>query len=189
MPPIQWTPDLLQLVTGLAIFVLRFSDVCLDTLRVSAMWRGQTARVVIFGFFEATIFVLVIAVVVRSHLGPLPILCYAAAFAAGNFLGMRLARRLSTDYRMVRVLSPRQGEPIAQALREAGFAVTSIEAKGRDGDVGLLFSVVELKEAKRVLEIVREVDPRAFVLSEPVDRAMGGFIPQPQVGGGGMMGG
>ena len=52
--------------------------------------------------------------------------------------------------------------------------MTTVVGEGRDGASPILFAVVRRKRAKRILTIIAEVSPTAFVTVDGVDRAMGG---------------
>ena len=78
---------------------------------------------------------------------------------------------------MTRVISIDHAPPISDALRDAGFGVTSIAGEGKDGPVDVLFVVSPRKRSRQVLLIVREIDEKAFMTVEPVSTAHGGVIP------------
>ena len=51
-------------------------------------------------------------------------------------------------------------------LRRAGFYVTVLNARGRDGDVSVSFSVLPRKRIQEALRIVGSINPQAFVTFE-----------------------
>ena len=56
------------------IFILRVTDMSLDTLRVLFVMRGRKAIAWVLGFFQAAIFVVAIASVLRDLTNPLNII-------------------------------------------------------------------------------------------------------------------
>lgn len=157
------------------IFCLRVSDMTLDTLRVLVMMRGKKSIAWILGLFQSLIFVLAISSVLRNLDNPLNILGYASGFATGVLVGMIIEERLALGHVQISIVSPRRGAAIAERLREEGFALTEIPARGKDGMVSLLSCSVLRKNVDRVQRIVNEVDESAFITAEDVRPVRRGF--------------
>lgn len=157
------------------IFLLRVSDMTLDTLRVLVVMRGRKAIAWILGFLQAGIFVLAISSVLEHLDNPINIVGYAAGFATGNVVGMLIEERLAIGHILLSVVSPRRGSSIAEYLREQGYAVTEIPARGKDGMVSLLYCNVLRRNAEQVKKLVNEMDPDAFITSEDVRPVRRGF--------------
>ena len=162
------------LMAGL-IFLLRVSDMTLDTLRVLVVMRGRKLIAWILGFFQAGIFVLAISSVLENLNNPLNIAGYAAGFATGNVVGMLIEERLAIGHILLSIVSPRRGSAIAETLRGEGYAVTEIPARGRDGMVSLLNVNVLRRNAERVKKLANEIDPEAFITAEDVRPVRRGF--------------
>ena len=64
---------------------------------------------------------------------------------------------------------------LAERLREAGFAVTEIPARGKDGMVHILSVSVQRKDVPRVEEVIHDNGPDAFVTSADVRPLHRGF--------------
>jgi len=162
------------LMAGL-IFLLRVTDMTLDTLRVLVVMRGRKAIAWILGFFQAGIFVLAISSVLENLDNPLNIAGYAAGFATGNVVGMLIEERLAIGHILLSIVSPRRGSAIAENLRGEGYAVTEIPARGKDGMVSLLYVNVLRRNTDRVKKLANEIDPEAFITAEDVRPIRRGF--------------
>jgi len=162
------------LMAGL-IFLLRVSDMTLDTLRVLVVMRGRKAIAWILGFFQAGIFVLAISSVLENLNNPLNIAGYAAGFATGNVVGMLIEERLAIGHILLSIVSPRRGSAIAENLRDEGYAVTEVPARGKDGMVSLLYVNVLRRNTDRVKKLANEIDPEAFITAEDVRPIRHGF--------------
>ncbi len=162
-------------LTALMIFGLRIIDMSLDTLRVLLVMRGRKGAAWLLGFCQSSVFVIAITRVLANLNNPLTILGYAAGFATGNVIGILLEERLAVGHIHLSIVSPRRGAALAEALRLAGFAVTEIPARGRDGTVHLLSVSVLRKDLARAEEIVHRTDEEAFVTSEDVRPIRRGF--------------
>lgn len=157
------------------IFMLRVSDMTLDTLRVLMVMRGRKPIAWLLGFFQATIFIVAISSVLSNLSNFLNVIGYAAGFATGNVVGMLIEERLAIGHINLSIVSPNLGSAIANRLRDEGFAITEIPARGRDGAVTLLNSSVLRKNVNNVRKIVNDIDPAAFITAEDVHPVRRGF--------------
>lgn len=160
---------------ALLIFALRVTDMSLDTLRVLFVMRGRKGFAWVLGFFQSAVFVIAITSVLQNLSNPLNVIGYAAGFATGNVIGMLIEERLAVGYMDLRIISSRRGTAIAERLRQEGYAVTEIPARGKDGMVSLLSCSVRRRYVPRVDRLVREVDESAFVTAEEVRPLRRGF--------------
>ena len=160
---------------SLGIFLLRVIDMTFDTLRMLFVVRGRKGISWVLGFCQSVVFVVAITTVL-SHLdNPLNIVGYAAGFATGNVVGMWIEERLAIGHIHLQIISPRRGVILAQKLRQAGFGVTEIPARGRDGMVSLLSCSVLRKDVSGVEKIVHATDAEAFMTSEDMRPIRHGF--------------
>jgi uncharacterized protein YebE (UPF0316 family) len=157
------------------IFALRVTDMTLDTLRVLFVMRGRKPIAWVLGFFQAAVFVIAITSVLRNLTNPLNVIGYAAGFATGVVVGMAIEERLAIGYVHMRVISSRRGSGIAEKLRDEGYAVTEVPARGKDGMVTMLNCSVLRKDIPRLRNIVNEIDPEAFITSEDIRPVRRGF--------------
>jgi uncharacterized protein YebE (UPF0316 family) len=157
------------------IFCLRVTDMTLDTLRVLMVMRGRKGIAWILGFFQSAIFILAISSVLTHLDNPLNVIGYAAGFATGNVFGMWIEERLAIGHVSITIVSSRRGAAIADFLRDKGFAVTEIPARGKDGMVSLLSCSVLRKSVEDVRRLVNEVDAEAFITAEDVRPVRRGF--------------
>lgn len=162
-------------LAALGIFALRVGDMSLDTIRVLFVVRGRKALAWVLGFFQSLIFVLAITAVLAHLDNPLNVLGYAIGFATGNVLGMVIEERLAIGHIQISIISSLRGSAIAEALREDGFAVTEIPARGKDGMVSMLQCSVQRKDVDTVETVVLETDSEAFVSAENVRPMRRGF--------------
>lgn len=168
LSPIAW-------LGALGIFALRVSDMTLDTLRLLFVVRGKKGISWVLGFCQSVIFVIAITSVLQNLDNPLNIIGYAAGFATGNVVGMLIEERLAVGHVKLSIVSSTMGAGLAETLREAGFAVTEIPARGKDGMVSMLSVSVRRKDVARVEKHVREKDREAFVIAEDVRPLRRGF--------------
>jgi len=160
---------------ALGIFALRVTDMTFDTLRMLFVVRGRKAVAWVLGFLQSVIFVIAITSVLAHLDNPLNVIGYAAGFATGNVVGMWIEERLAIGHVKVSIVSPARGAALAGALRESGFAVTEIPARGKDGMVSMLSVSILRKDVTRVQTIIHEQDAESFVIAEDVRPLRRGF--------------
>jgi len=155
-------------LVAFGIFLARTVNITLDTLRFMLSLRGKRSLSWILGFIESVIFVVVIGSVLNNLENPLNIIGYSAGFATGNVLGMMIEKRLAIGYIHFSIISRNKSTEIADALREAGYGVTEIPARGKESSFMLVDSRVRRKQADEVETLVLSVDPEAFITAEEV---------------------
>lgn len=151
------------LLFALLLFALRVLNYAVSTVRLVFIARGRRFLSSVLAFLEALIFALVIANVVNDLQNVVNLIAYCLGASVGNYVGMVLEARLFKTFNTVQVISPQHGEAIAKALRDNGFAVTETVGRGRDGEVTILRTAVMSRYIPRVMEIVRDVQPDAFI--------------------------
>ncbi len=157
------------------IFFIRVTDMSLDTMRVLFVVRGRRAQAWVVGFLQSALWVIAVASVL-SHLDNLfNVLAYAAGFATGNVVGMQIEERLAIGHSHLRVISPQRGEAVAAAVRAAGYAVTELSGRGKDGTVSILTTSVRRRDIDPVRSEVLQADPDAFMTLSDVRPLHRGF--------------
>jgi uncharacterized protein YebE (UPF0316 family) len=168
----------LALLPGaLMIFGLRILDVSLGTIRVIYMIRGRRFLAAGLGLIESLVFIFAVSRIVAGNPETVKMIAYACGFATGTLAGMTIERWIDSSSIIVRLIPKHRQSELLTSLREAGFGVTSVRGEGRTGDVTILFIVAPRKRGPRLLELIREHDPAAFITIDPVHKAIGGFIP------------
>ncbi len=163
------------LFAALFIFGVRVLEMTLDTLRVLFILRGRRAIAWFIGFGQSLLFVVAITTVLQNLDNVASILGYAGGFATGVVVGMFIEERLAIGYTHIRVISSRRGAAVAERLRDEGYAVTEVPARGRDGAVTLLSCNVIRRQVDRMMKSINEIDPAAFITAEEVRPVRRGF--------------
>jgi uncharacterized protein YebE (UPF0316 family) len=75
-------------------------------------------------------------------------------------------KKLALGNVVVRIISAWRGAEIAQAIRAAGFGITTVAGEGSVGPVTVQFVVCKRKDMKLVLAAARAADPDFFYTFE-----------------------
>ena len=166
-------------ILPLLIFIARFVDVTLGTMRIIFLSRGRKILAPALGFVEVFIWIAAVSQIVRTaNNNLLAYFAYAAGFAVGNYAGMVIEEKLAIGTLVIRIILPKNGNLLAARLREDGYGVTFVDGHGGSGNpVALVYSVVMRKELDQVVGIIEEVTPKAFYTVEELRSVRQGVFP------------
>ena len=156
------------LILPVFIFLARICDVSLDTLRIIFIAKGYKFIAPVIGFFEILIWIVVITRIMQNLDNWRCYVAYAGGFATGNYIGMLLDEKLAIGYEMIRVITKKDAHELTNALRKAGYGVTSVDAMGMQGEVGILYIVINRKKLKEIIGMIKEHNPNAFYTIENI---------------------
>ena len=161
----------------LLIFVARLFDVSLGTLRIIFTSRGKRTIAPLLGFVEVFIWVAIIGEISRATSGVLSYFAYAAGFAVGTYIGMKIEDYLALGKLVVRAILSSQGAEVADALHKAGYGVTVVDGRGSSGEVKLIYTIVRRRDLAEVTGLIHHIHPRAFLSVEEVRASQDGIFP------------
>jgi len=150
------------------IFVARVLDVSLGTVRVIFVSRGLKYLAPLLGFFEILIWLLAIGQIMQNLSNPACYIAYAGGFAMGNFVGIRIAEKLSLGVVLIRVLTKKDASGLIKSLKSANYGVTSVDGHGAYGQVKVIFTIVPRREVCSVVDLIKKFNPNAFYSVEEV---------------------
>jgi uncharacterized protein YebE (UPF0316 family) len=88
---------------------------------------------------------------------------------------MAIEKRLAIGFTHFSIISRDHSTEIADALRQAGYGVTEIPARGRDSSFMLVDCHVRRKQADEVEKLALKVDSSAFITAEEVTPRQSGI--------------
>ena len=159
------------------IFAARVADVSMGTVRVIFVSRGLKYLAPIVGFFEILIWLLAIGQIMRNLSNPVCYIAYAGGFAMGNYVGIRIAEKLSLGVVLIRVVTKKDAISLVECLKSENYGVTSVDGHGTSGEVKVVFTIVPRREVQRVVELVKKFNPNAFYSMEEVGFVEKGIFP------------
>jgi uncharacterized protein YebE (UPF0316 family) len=162
----------------LIIFFARVLDVGLGTMRIIFTSRGKRHLAPLLGFIEVFIWVAVISQITKTATGLPAYFAYAAGFAVGNYVGMKIEDRLALGKVSIRMILSDGGEQVAHALHQAGFGATIVDGQGANGQVKLIYTIVHRRDLAEVTALINQIHPRAFLSVEEVRSSQEGIFPK-----------
>lgn len=160
------------------IFAARLCDVTLATLRNIFISRGFRQLVPFVGFFEVLIWLIAMKQVMSRADNVACYLAWATGFATGTYVGMRIEERLALGMQVIRIITNQNSDNLIDALRAAHHGITIVDAQGAKGPVKMIFSIVQRKNLKHVVELIETLQPQAFYSIEDVRNAHLGVFRQ-----------
>jgi len=159
------------------IFIARVIDVSMGTVRVIFVSRGLKYLAPLVGFFEILIWLLAIGQIMKNLSNPACYIAYAGGFAMGNFVGIRIAEKLSLGVVLIRVVTKKDASELVEYLRSAEYGVTSVDGHGTAGQVKVVFTIVPRREVCSVVNLIKKFNPNAFYSIEEVGFVEKGIFP------------
>ena len=159
------------------IFLSRLVDVTLGTLRIIFVSRGNKMIAPVLGFFEVLIWIVAISQIMQNLNNPLCYIAYAGGFATGNYIGIKVEEKLAIGLLVVRIFLLRDECRLKERIIEAGFGVTSVDAKGANSNVTILYSIIKRKNLNELVRIIEACDSKAFYSVEETKVAHMGIFP------------
>jgi uncharacterized protein YebE (UPF0316 family) len=165
------------LVLPFLIFIARVADVSMGTVRVIFVSRGFKYLAPVVGFFEILIWLLAIGQIMQNLSNPACYVAYAGGFAMGNFVGISIAEKLSLGLVLIRIVTQKEAFPLLDALRADEYGVTSVDAEGKSGPVKVVFTIVQRRDVRAVVGLIKRFNPHAFYSMEEVVFVEKGVFP------------
>ena len=164
------------IVLPVLIFLFRIVDQSIGTLRLIFAAKGLKKLALFFAFFESFIWLVAIGQIMKHLDNVYCYIAFAGGYASGNFFGILLEEKLSIGTVVIRVIPRKDTTALIRYLRELNYGVTVVPVDGMMGPTKMLFTTVRRKEARRVIEIIKEFNPAAFYTIDEVKAVSGGYF-------------
>lgn len=161
-------PVFSYLVIPLLIAIARILDVSLGTIRIIFIAKGFKKVAPVIGFFEVLIWIFAISNVMKNLDNWVCYFAYAMGFATGNYIGMIIEEHLALGLEMIRVVTKSNADELVRSLRVEGYGTTQVKAMGAEGDVSVIYIVINRKMRNTVIKLVKDFNPQAFYTVEDI---------------------
>ena len=146
-------------ITCLIIVLARITDVSLGTLRMVAVIQGRRAFATVLGFFEAVIYVCVVAKVLLNMAQPVYAVAFGLGYAAGIYLGMLIEQRLAFGNQLVFLLTAK-GLELLDILCAEAYRVAEVKGHVPEGERTILCVEIPRRDAQKLIRRASIVDDR-----------------------------
>jgi uncharacterized protein YebE (UPF0316 family) len=165
------------LILPLLIFCARICDVTIGTVRIVMVAKGQKFWAPVMGFFEVLIWIITMSKVVQHLDNWFCYVGYAGGFATGNYIGLLIEEKLAMGIVKIQIITGDKAGILIESLKQAGYGITHIDAKGSSEEVSIIYTFVKRTELSKVEEIICNHNPKAFYTIQDVKSANEGIFP------------
>ena len=162
----------------LLIFITKIIEVTVGTLRLILINKGYRREGTILSFVEILLWTFVASSVLLGLVeAPIKGIVYSLAYSAGIYLGSRIEGIVAMGRVLIQaIVSDENSEVLINGLREKGYAVTTVDAKGRDSNKKVLMIYANRKGMDKIIEEILSLDSKAMIISNDVSSLRGGTI-------------
>ena len=143
------------------IFFARILDVSIGTVRTMIMVRGKMYITAILAFIEVFIWFLVAREALVTNINSVIIpISYSLGYATGTFIGTYISNNFIKSIIGVEIIVNKNQLELIDAIKKNGFLLCQISNK----------------KEKKLIDIVKEYDPSAFIIVNETKYVHNGFI-------------
>ncbi|SHF82071.1 DUF2179 domain-containing protein [Ornithinibacillus halophilus] len=157
------------------ILIINIVYVSLFTVRMILTLKGRRYVAAFVSMFEIVIYVVGLGLVLDNLDQIQNIIAYALGYGIGVVVGSIIEEKLALGYITVNVVSTNPDLAFTKKIREKGYGVTSWSAYGMDGDRLSMQILTPRKYELQLYEVIKNIDPKAFIISYEPKQIHGGF--------------
>lgn len=160
------------------VFFGRIFDVSLGTIRTIMTVKGKKIYATTIGFFEVFIWFIIVREALNTNVSSLWIaFSYALGYATGTFIGSTIAEEFIKGTLSIQVITSSKNDKLVNELRNIGYAVSVINAKGKDNkEKYMLYMEINKKNLSEIKDFIKNIDENAFIVVSETKLVQNGFI-------------
>ena len=139
--------------------------------------QGRKNIAPLVGFLEVFIWLLAIGQIFNNLTNILYYIAFAGGFALGNYVGLIIEDKISLGLLSLQLILSENPDNLIKTLKSQGYGLTSVTAEGAKGNVKVVIMVIKRKNKAKILEIIRELSPNAFISIQQIQSVSGGKFP------------
>lgn len=163
----------------LKIFCVRIIDVSLGTVRTIITVKGRRTLASMVGFIEVFIWFIIVKEALNTTETSIWIaIAYSLGFATGTYIGSLLSDIFISGTLGVQVVTSGQDNEMIQRIRNEGYGVSVVDVRGREDRVDkyMLFIEIDKKRISGLKSLIKELDPKAFMVVNETKYVQNGYF-------------
>jgi uncharacterized protein YebE (UPF0316 family) len=163
----------------LALIVLFKSiEVTISTLRQILINKGFRKQGTVLSFIEILLWTFIASRVIMGIIeAPIKGIAYSIGFSVGVYLGSRIEGMIAMGRVLIQtIVSKEKSALITDNLRQKGYAVTTMEAQGRDSEKTVLMVFANRKGKEEIIADINHLDGTAMIITNDISTLYGGTI-------------
>lgn len=157
------------------ILIINIVYVSFFTIRMILTFKGRKYLAAFVSMFEVVVYILGLGLVLDNMNEIQNVIAYAVGYGTGVIVGMKIEEKLALGYITVNVISSNPDFDFTRKLREKGYGVTSWFSYGMEGDRLSMQILTPRKYEMLLYETIKDIDPKAFIISYEPTQINGGF--------------
>lgn len=160
------------------IFIAKVIENAVGTLRLIVVSNGKKVLGAILQGIIAIIWICVTGVVVTNIMeDPFKIVAFSLGSIVGSYLGSILEEKIALGNNLLMIITEQRNEvTLTNKIREQDYAVTVVDAKGKDTDKSILLVFLPRKKIHVITKLTKQIDNNSLILSENAFNILGGYI-------------
>ncbi|MDR0555297.1 MAG: DUF5698 domain-containing protein [Treponema sp.] len=153
-------------------------EVTLGTLRAILINKGYRREGTLLSFFEIILWTFVASRVIMGIAdAPVKGIVYSVGFSLGIYLGSRIESFIALGKVLIQtIIAKESSEAMVSLLRSRGYAVTTMDAHGRDSDKTVLMIFANRKGKEEIIREISRIDSGAMIITNDISALSGGTI-------------
>ena len=172
------TGDIMTLfLMCIKIFVARLIDVSLGTFRTINTVKGKNLVASLIGLVEISVWFLVVKEALNTDNNSyFIVLSYALGFSVGTYIGGKISSIFIKTNLEVQVILTNKNDKVINQLRNNGYGLTIIDAKGNNNSKYMLYIQINNKSLNKLKNIIRKEDPKALIAANETKYIENGYF-------------
>lgn len=159
----------------LIIFIINIVYVTFFTIRMILTLKGYRYIAAAVSTVEILIYVLGLGLVLDNLNEIQNLFAYAIGYGCGVIVGTKIEEKMALGYITVNVITADEDKVLPRKLRDLGYGVTDWSANGLEGNRSALQILTPRKYELKLYATIKEMDPKAFIISYEPKAIHGGF--------------
>ena len=160
---------------ALIIFSINIVYVTFFTVRMILTLKGYRYIAAAVSMVEVVIYVVGLGLVLDNLNEIQNLVAYAIGYGCGVIIGTKIEEKMALGYITVNVITADENKKLPAVLREKGYGVTDWSANGLEGNRSAIQILTPRKYELQLYIVIKEVDPKAFIISYEPKSIHGGF--------------
>ena len=160
------------------ILVAKTIEVTIATLRMILISKGYRRQGTLLSFVEILLWTFIASRVIMGIAeAPIKGIVYSIGFSVGVYLGSRIEAMIAMGRVLIQaIVSKENSIPITENLRQKGYAVTTMEARGRDSEKTVLMIFANRKGKEEIIAGINMLDETAMIITHDISTLKGGTV-------------
>ena len=160
------------------IFISKIVEVAIATLRIILINKGYRRQGTLLSFIEIVLWTFVASRVIMGIAeAPIKGIVYSIGFSIGVYLGSRIEGLIAMGQVLIQtIVAKENAASMITSLRGKGYAVTTMEARGRDSEKQVLMIFANRKGKDEIISGILNLDKTAMIITNDVSTLHGGTI-------------